>query len=77
MSKWYKNGQLVNSSTAGGYAATANTTAPLILGDGYVTVATNGARFIGNIFFLMVYSRQLEDSEVLDIYNRTKGRFGG
>lgn len=68
-SKWYKNGILSSTSDAGGYAATANTPGPVTIGWGYTDP------YVGVIFYVLVYDRQLSDAEVLQIYNQTKRRF--
>lgn len=67
--KWYKNGSLVTSSNAGGYASTANGTNPILIGDGYVS------GFLGNIYFCAVYNKALSDAEVLQNYNATRRRY--
>lgn len=69
-SKWYKNGAYSNGGTAGGYAATTNTTTQITLGNGY----TN--RYIGDIYWVAVYNKALTASEIAQIYNATKARFG-
>jgi hypothetical protein len=67
---WYKNGVLVNSSTAGGYTATANGSSPIIIGAGYVEP------FIGNIYSVVVYNTCLEPAQIAQAYLVGKGRYG-
>lgn len=67
--KWYKNGvlsdQYVNNVvTAGTLATTAQ------IGSGYA------GYYSGNIYFFMLYNRQLSDAEVLQNYNALRGRCG-
>jgi hypothetical protein len=66
---WYKNGVLITTSDAGGYATTANGTSPIWIGDGYV----NG--FLGNIYDCKVYNRALTASEIQQNYNALKSRY--
>lgn len=68
--RWYKNGILISTYTAGGYNLTNNGNSPIIIASGY----TNP--FIGRIFYCKVYNRALSPEEVLQNYNATKGRFG-
>lgn len=67
---WYKNGVLIVTSSAGGYAATANGNSPILIGTGYTSA------FVGNIYVCTVYNRDLTRTEILQNYNATKGRFG-
>ena len=67
---WYKNGKFVNTGDAAGLAATTNTTTQITIGNGYTS------RFIGDIYFAAVYNKALTASEVAQIYNATKTRFG-
>ena len=67
--KWYKNGVLSTTSTAGGYSSTNNGSSPITIGDGY----TNN--FVGDIFDVKVYNRGLTDDEVSIIYNSTKTKY--
>lgn len=67
---WYKNGALSVSSTAGGYSATTNSTADILIADGY----TNN--FLGDIYYAAIYNTFKTGDEVLQIYNATKSRFG-
>lgn len=70
VTNWYKNGVLITTSDAGGYAATANGTSAIYIGFGYA-----GA-FLGNIYECKVYNRALTASEVRQNFNATRGRFG-
>jgi hypothetical protein len=67
---WYKNGNLITTSNAGGYATTANGNFAIIIGFGYTT------SFLGDIYLCNVYNRFMTNDEVLQIYNATKSRFG-
>lgn len=67
---WYKNGKFVASDNAAGLTATTNTTTQITLGNGY----TN--RFIGDIYFTAVYNKPITASEVAQLYNATRRRFG-
>jgi len=67
---WYKNGQLITTSDAGGYAATANGTSPITIGSGYA------GKFLGNIFDCKVYNRALTASEIQQNFNANRSRFG-
>jgi hypothetical protein len=68
--KWYKNGQLTNTSDAGGYAAVANGTSPILIGAGYVS------GFLGNIYTVKVYNRTLSDEEIQQNFDALRQRFG-
>ena len=68
--KWYKNGQLITTLDAGGYAATANGTSQISIGFGYA-----GA-YLGDIYDCKVYNRALSDQEILQNFNALRGRFG-
>jgi hypothetical protein len=68
--QWYKNGKLISTSNAGGYAATANGTSPILIAQGYVS------RFVGDIYKCYVYNRFLTAQEVQQNFNATRGRFG-
>lgn len=68
--KWYKNGNLYSTQSAGGFAATANGTNPILIGIGY----TSG--FLGKIYNCMVYNRALSAQEVEQNFKATRGRFG-
>lgn len=68
--RWYKNGIRFVNTDAGGYATTNNGNSPILIGTGY----TNS--FIGNIYYVSVYNRFMDDTQILEIYNATKGRFG-
>jgi hypothetical protein len=69
--RWYKNGNLITSANAGGYATTANGTSPIWIGSGYV-----GGGFVGNIYSTVVYNRALSAAEVAQNYAALRGRFG-
>jgi hypothetical protein len=66
----YKNGILSNVGTAGGYAATANGTSPILIGTGYTSA------FLGNIYDVKVYNRALTQREIFENYNEQRFRFG-
>jgi hypothetical protein len=68
--RWYKNGQLISTQDAGGYASTANGSSPILIGAGYVSP------FIGNIFYCKIYNRGLLPQEVQQNFIATKSRFG-
>lgn len=68
--KWYKNGSLITSNTAGGYSAVTNSTNNILIADGY----TNN--FIGDIYLTAVYNSFFTEEDVLQFYNATKSRFG-
>jgi hypothetical protein len=70
VTNWYKNGVLISTADAGGYASTANGTSPIWIGDGYVS------GFLGNIYDCKVYNRSLSTSEIQQNFNATRGRFG-
>lgn len=67
--KWYKNGELVTTLDAGGYSATANSTSPIWIGDGYVE------GWLGTIYLCLVYNRALTEDEVLQNYDHAKDRY--
>lgn len=67
---WYKNGTRTNSSSAGGYATTNNGSSPILIGTGYTT------RFQGDIFYVAVYNRFFSDTEIQQIYEATRSRYG-
>ena len=67
--KWYKNGVLSTTNTAGGYSSTNNGSSPITIGDGYTS------NFVGDIFDVKVYNRGLTDDEVSIIYNSTKTKY--
>lgn len=67
--KWYKNGIRSVLTSAGGYAATANGSNPIIIGKGYTSF------FAGKIFAILVYNRELSEEEVLQVYNCFKSRY--
>jgi hypothetical protein len=69
--RWYKNGLLSVTTTAGGYAATNNGSSPILIGTGY----TSG-RFIGNIYHVALYNRALTADEVEQNFNALRGRYG-
>lgn len=67
--KWYKNGILdVSATNPYPVAVLGSTTATI--GNGYA------GYYSGNIYFLLMYNRQLSDTEVLQNYNALKGRLG-
>ena len=68
--RWYKNGNLITSANAGGYATTANGTSPIWIGSGYA------GRWLGNIYSTAVYNRALSAAEVAQNFNALRGRFG-
>lgn len=68
--KWYKNGIFSNSTNAGGYAATANGTSPIMIGYGYT-----GYAYIGDIPMTLVYNRELSADEIYNIYISTRTRY--
>jgi len=70
VTNWYKNGVLITTSDAGGYAATANGSSAISIGFGYA-----GA-FLGNIYDCKVYNRALTASEIQQNFNALRGRFG-
>ena len=66
--RWYKNGSLsLQSDNSIPIAVTSVTTARI--GNGYA-----GPPYSGNIYFLLMYNRQLTDAEVLKNYNALRGR---
>jgi hypothetical protein len=67
--KWYKNGELQASYDAGGYASTNNGSFPIIIGDGY----TN--HFLGNIYLVFVYNKELTEKEIQQNFNATRERY--
>jgi len=70
VTRWYRNGDLSNSSDAGGYAATSNGSSPITIGDGYVS------GFLGNIYDCKVYNRELTSDEILQNFGAMRQRFG-
>jgi hypothetical protein len=67
---WYKNGELASEGTAGGYKATANGTAPILIGLGYTTY------YSGRIYEVMVYNQALSDLAVKQLYEATRSKYG-
>lgn len=67
---WYKNGSLITTSNAGGYASTNNGTSAIWIADGY----TNN--FIGNIYSVYVYNKYFTSDDVQQMYQSTRYRFG-
>jgi hypothetical protein len=67
---WYKNGVLITTADAGGYATTANGSSPILIGSGYVSP------FLGNIYYCKVYNRALTASEIQQNFIATRSRFG-
>lgn len=63
--RWYKNGSLIRTQTAGGYAAVANGSSPILIGDGYVYP------YKGNIYGCWVYNRELSGTEISEFYTNT------
>ena len=70
ITKWYKNGELITTANAGGYATTNNGSSPILIGDGYTS------NFLGNIYSVAVYNRALSETEVKRNFNALRGRFG-
>lgn len=68
--KWYKNGTLEQTTDAGGYSATTNSSANIRIGQGYA------GYWRGHIHMMLVYNRPLSEEEVKRIYDTTKHRFG-
>ena len=67
--RWYKNGILsLQGSNSVPVAGTSTGTAKI--GHGYA------GYYSGNIYFFMLYNRQLTDAEVLKNYNALRGRCG-
>ena len=67
--KWYKNG-ILSDSVGNSYPTAVSSTNGAYIGFGYA-----GA-YSGNIYLLMMYNRQLTDTEILQNFNALKGRFG-
>lgn len=67
---WYKNGSRSNSSDAGGYAATNNGSSPILIGNGYTSC------FQGDIYYVSVYNRFFTDTEISQVFEATRGRYG-
>jgi hypothetical protein len=67
---WYKNGELITTSDAGGYTETNNGSSPILIGSGYTNM------FLGNIYNTLVYNRALTAAEVRQNFNALKGRYG-
>lgn len=68
--KWYKNGKLINTGAAGGYATTTNSTNDILIGDGYTSP------FIGNIYMCNVYNTALSEEEIYLSFISSRNRFG-
>jgi len=67
--RWYKNGVLSNEATSS-YDVTTNSTANIRMGLGYA------GQYTGHLYFTAVYTRELSDLEIKQIYDATKWRFG-
>ena len=67
--KWYKNGVLQNT-VQNNYPVAVNSIPTAEIGYGYA-----GA-YSGDIYFLMMYNRQLSDSEVTQNFNALRSRYG-
>ena len=67
--KWYKNG-ILSDSVGNSYPTAVSSTNGAYIGYGYA-----GA-YSGNIYLLMMYNRQLTDTEILQNFNALKGRYG-
>jgi hypothetical protein len=68
--RWYKNGNLISTQNAGGYAATNNGSSPILIGTGYTT------NFIGEISKVLVYKKELTPIEINQIFEATRSRYG-
>lgn len=68
--KWYKNNTDTYTLDAGGYASTNNGSSPISIGQGYVKPT------IGDIYRILVYNRELSESEILSNFNALRTRVG-
>jgi hypothetical protein len=68
--RWYKNGSLITTANAGGYASTNNGSSDILIGTGYTT------NFIGDIYQILLYNRFFSDAEILQTFNALRGRYG-
>lgn len=68
--RWYKNGNLVQEYTAGGFSATTNSTTPILIGDGYVQP------WLGHIYNCMVYNSFLTGEQIARNFDSKKLIFG-
>lgn len=67
--KWYKNGALGNT-TANSYPTAVTSVSTANIGNGYAGF------YSGNIYFLLMYNRQLSDLEINQNYNAFRIRYG-
>jgi|694.fasta_scaffold01731_17 hypothetical protein len=67
--KWFINGSL-SSTTANPYGTLANTSANILIGNGYA------GYWQGDMSMVTAYTRALTDSEVAQNFNAIRGRFG-
>lgn len=74
--KLYLNGNFYYSFSTGVTSAIALSNGNIRVGAGYELDFGNGQSYEGSIYSAAIYNRTLTDSEVLQIYNSTKGRFG-
>lgn len=67
--KWYKNGVFVTQSV-NNYPTAVNSVSTANIGSGYA------GYYSGNIYFLLMYTAQLTDAEILKNFNALRGRYG-
>lgn len=68
--KWYKNGILSGTRVNPYGAGVVSGTSPILIGTGYTT------GFIGSLNCVMVYSRALNEYEILQNFNSMRNRYG-
>jgi hypothetical protein len=68
--RWYKNGILLGTQNAGGYAETNNGNSPITIGTGYTT------NFIGDLPSMLVYKKELSPQEIQQNFEATRSRYG-
>lgn len=67
--KFYKNGNYVNGGDAGSYSTTNNGSSEILIGRGYA------GSFVGEIYNVSIYNRELTSDEVNQNYKAINPRF--
>lgn len=71
--RWYVNGQRRSESLPPNFSYLRFYDGNFRAGQGY---ATTGTQFTGTIYSAMSYDKALSDTEILEIFNATRGRYG-